>query len=166
MRNKIMLPVALSLAVLAALAPLTLGAQQSPTEWKVGLASVKITPAEPIMMAGYASRKTPSEGVETDLFAKAMTLEDAEGHKALLVTADIIGFPGDISESIAARLKQSTGIPREAVLLNGSHIHTGPVVAVERSSEFPEEYQQRIRDYAKEFEDKIVAREADLRRVV
>lgn len=149
---------ALSIALLAALAaPLASRAQQSPTEWKVGLASTKITPAEPIMMAGYASRKTPSEGVETDLFAKAMAFEDREGHKALLVTADIIGFPGEISESIAARLKQSSGIPREAVLLNGSHIHTGPVVAVGRSSEFPEEYRERIREYAKEFEDKIVA---------
>ncbi|HSH14883.1 MAG TPA: neutral/alkaline non-lysosomal ceramidase N-terminal domain-containing protein, partial [Verrucomicrobiae bacterium] len=158
MRNKVMLAIALSVAVLAALSvPLTVHAQQSTTEWKVGLANAKITPAEPIMMAGYASRKSPSEGVETDLFAKAMAFEDSEGHKALLVTADIIGFPGDITESIAARLKQFTGIPREAVLLNGSHIHTGPVVAVGRSSEFPEEYQQRIRDYAKEFEDKIVA---------
>jgi hypothetical protein len=126
-------------------------------EWKVGLASAKITPGKPIMMAGYASRKTPSEGVEADLFAKAMAFEDGEGHKALLVTADIIGFPGEMAESIAARLKQSTGIPREAVLLNGSHIHTGPVVAVGRSSEFPEEYQQRIREYAMEFEDHIVA---------
>ena len=54
---------------------------------------------------GYASRKTPSEGVNADLFAKAMAFEDSEGHKALLVTADIIGFPGEIAESIAARLR-------------------------------------------------------------
>ena len=154
MSNHLALPIAL----LAALAfPAAARAQQPAADWKVGIAKAKITPDKPIMMAGYASRKTPSEGVEAELFAKAMAFEDSGGHKALLVTADIIGFPGEMSESIAARLEQSTGIAREAVLLNGSHIHTGPVVAVGRSSEFPEEYRQRIREYAKEFEDKVVA---------
>ena len=42
------------------------------TALRIGLARAKITPSEPIWMAGYASRDKPSEGVLTDLYAKAM----------------------------------------------------------------------------------------------
>ncbi len=47
------------------------------TEWKAGVASVVITPEEPMWMAGYASRDKPSEGKTHDLFAKALALEDS-----------------------------------------------------------------------------------------
>ena len=50
-------------------------AQDAP--WKVGLASVKITPEHPLFMAGYASRNKPFESVHDDLYAKAMVLKQA-----------------------------------------------------------------------------------------
>src|SRR5947209_5654563 len=45
-------------------------------DWKVGLAQVKITPEYPAFLAGYASRNKPFEKVATDLYAKALALED------------------------------------------------------------------------------------------
>ena len=59
---------------------------------QIGLARVKITPEEPIRMAGYASRNKPSEGVLLDLYAKAMALEDEQGERAVVITADVIGY--------------------------------------------------------------------------
>ena len=41
-----------------------------PADWRVGLATVDITPDEPVPMSGYASRRTPFEAVAQPLFAK------------------------------------------------------------------------------------------------
>src|SRR5262249_58645677 len=67
---------------------LLLGAQAraAEPEWKVGLARVKITPERPVFMAGDASRNKPFEKVAADLYAKALALEDRDGHLAGLVT--------------------------------------------------------------------------------
>src|SRR5947207_270814 len=73
-------------------------------EWKVGLAQVKITPEQPIFLAGYASRTKPFDKVAADLFAKALVLEDREGHRAVLVTSDLIGFHAAIAEPICQRI--------------------------------------------------------------
>src|SRR5881227_2526827 len=45
-------------------------------EWSAGVASVKITPQKPIPLAGYAARTAPFEGVDMDIFAKALALRD------------------------------------------------------------------------------------------
>ena len=112
------------------------------TGWKVGLAAVKITPDKPIRMAGYASRDRPSEGIDADLFAKAMALEDGDGNRALLITADLLGFTREIAEAICARLKASDSIDRKDILLNASHTHAGPYVAISRASSFPETHRE------------------------
>ena len=38
-------------------------------DWKVGLARVKITPEQPVFMAGYASRDRPFASVHDELYA-------------------------------------------------------------------------------------------------
>lgn len=43
---------------------------QAAAEWKVGVASAKITPEQRLHMAGYTGRKKPAEGTEQDLIAK------------------------------------------------------------------------------------------------
>ena len=55
-------------------------------DWKAGAAKVKITPDQPMWMSGYASRNKPADGTLTDLYAKSLALEDAQGHRALLIT--------------------------------------------------------------------------------
>ncbi len=94
--------------------------------WKAGFARVRITPEEPLPLAGYAARSKPFEGVAGDLFVKAMALEDRNGRKGLLVTADHIGWLSEIAAPMADLLVQKTGLPREAILLNASHTHAGP----------------------------------------
>src|SRR6266849_2988619 len=70
-------------------------------DWKAGLAAVVITPERPVWMAGYAQRNKPSEGKVQDLYAKALALEDAQGHRVVLVTTDLIGFPRVLADQIA-----------------------------------------------------------------
>src|SRR6516165_5452956 len=95
-------------------------------EWKVGWAEVKITPDRPLALAGYASRNHPFEKVTTDLYAKALSLEDRDGHVAVIVTTDLIGLTAAIAEPVCQRLASTTGLKRDQILLSSSHIHTGP----------------------------------------
>ncbi len=100
----------------------------APAEWKAGVARVDVTPAEPIWMAGYASRNKPSEGVKTPLFVKALALEDGAGKPAVIVGSDIIGFRRELAEQIAEACQREYGLPRERLVLNSSHTHSGPVI--------------------------------------
>jgi neutral ceramidase len=97
------------------------------TPWKIGLASARITPDEPTLMYGYANRTTPHQGVASELFAKALALQDDAGHRAVLVTCDLGGVHGDMIDRIAARLRDKHGVRRDAVICNASHTHSGPM---------------------------------------
>ena len=52
--------------------------------WKAGVATIDITPQEPIWMAGYGNRTKPSEGVLQKLYVKALVLEDVAKEQVLL----------------------------------------------------------------------------------
>src|SRR3954447_11427905 len=82
-------------ATLAALHPCSaIGQGPAPaSSWKAGAASAKITPDTNMWMAGYAARTKPAEGVELDLYAKALVIEDRAGAKWALITLDLIGVP-------------------------------------------------------------------------
>lgn len=99
--------------------------------WKVGFAQAKITPESPVAMAGYAARSKPSEGAFGDLYVKAMSLEDTEGNRSLLITADFIGFRKVIAAEIVGAIGKASGLQRADILLNSSHTHTGPSQATE-----------------------------------
>ena len=85
--------------------------------WKAGAAAIKITPQKPVVMSGYASRTKPFDRVETDLFAKALALDDGAGHRALIVTMDLIGLSAAIAEPVAARIGEKNGLKREQMSL-------------------------------------------------
>lgn len=143
---------ALSLAVSAK------PASAADPEWKVGIARMKITPEQPLYMAGYASRTKPFEKVTADLFAKALALEDREGHVGVIVTTDLIGLAAAVAEPICQRLATQAGLKREQILLNSSHIHTGPSLGLDRlpSDGVAEGDKQRTIAYTKHLQDQIV----------
>jgi neutral ceramidase len=97
--------------------------------WKAGVATASITPERPMWMAGYAARTRPAEGKMTDLWAKALALEDAAGQRAVLVTLDLVGIDKALSDAIRGELKAKYQLERKQVALNCSHTHSGPVVA-------------------------------------
>lgn len=97
--------------------------------WRAGVAKVKITPEEPLWMAGFAARTRPAEGKLHDLWMKALALEDAAGNKSVLLTSDLLGIPQDISEQIRAQLKSKYGLDKAQIILNSSHTHSAPVLS-------------------------------------
>ena len=104
-------------------------ADNSISGWKAGVARVIITPQQSMWLAGYAARDHASEGTIHDLWAKALALEDSLGNCALLITADILGFPKEISDRIREQLHQELGLSKSQIILNSTHTHSGPVLA-------------------------------------
>ena len=70
-------------------------------DFQAGVARVNITPPMPFWLSGYASRTNPATAVRHELFAKALALADDRGGKAVIVTADLIGFPRERQRSLA-----------------------------------------------------------------
>src|SRR6187549_651374 len=91
--------------------------------WKAGAAKEIITPAESMWMSGYGARTKPAEGKETELWAKALVLEDARGRRAVLVSLDLVGLPRLLSQRICRTLEQKQGLARAQVVLACSHTH-------------------------------------------
>lgn len=113
--------------IVAALAASVEAADDPPAAaWKAGIAAAKITPADPLPMAGYAGRTEPAEGTEQELFAKAIAIEDAAGGRVVLITLDLIGVSDGLRSKVVAGLGSARGIPAHAILLNASHTHCGP----------------------------------------
>lgn len=127
--------------------------------WKAGLAQVQITPGEPLFMAGYASRQKPSQGVLADLYAKVLALEDARGRRAVLVTADLIGFRAEFAEPLCRQIMADTGLERAQILLNASHTHTGPLPTLnpEPSGPITAEEARKLVTYTQGLQQKIAA---------
>lgn len=82
-------------------------------------------------MAGYAARTGPSEGVLTDLHARSLFLEDAQGHRLVVLTLELIEIPSELRDRIVELAKQQHGIPADQLLLNVSHTHGGPMISAQ-----------------------------------
>jgi neutral ceramidase len=128
------------------------------TDWKVGLARVKITPPQPVHMAGYSARNKPYESVHDDLFAKVLVLEDKAGTRGVLVTTDLIGFSAQIATPLRERVAAKTKATANSVIVSSSHTHTGPTLSLDRT---PQEVKspadaERTAAYTRELCDKIV----------
>lgn len=120
-----------------------------PKPWKAGVARTKITPPQPMWMSGYAGRDKPAEGTLTDLWAKAIVLEDPTGRRCVLVTLDLVGIDRQLSLEACDRVRKELRVPREAIVLSCSHTHTGPVVRgnLDAMYNLDAEQQKRIDDY-------------------
>jgi hypothetical protein len=153
------MPTSKWLRFLASLLLTAAPARSADPEWKVGLARVDITPSQPVFLAGYASRNRPYERIETRLYAKALALEDANRYRAVLVTTDLIGLPAAVSEPICERVHVKTGLHREQILLNSSHIHSGPALNLDPSARDQQSAgdAERTAVFTRQLQDKIVS---------
>ncbi len=134
--------------------PGPLRATEPAAEWKAGVARVDTTPTEPVRMAGYASRTSPSQGVAHPLGAKALALTDPAGHRTVILTCDIIGLRRPLSERVARRVEAEHGLPRADLVLFASHTHAGPQ-PVDSDEPAREGFEANVA-YTRALEDKLV----------
>lgn len=97
-------------------------------DFKIGAAKRDITPAEPIRLAGYANRLTPSLGVAQPIYARALALEDSARNRNVLATVELVGVTRELTETLAERLRVQFGIERSRFMIVASHTHNGPTL--------------------------------------
>jgi neutral ceramidase len=126
------------------------GGFSNPNTISVGVAKINITPSEPVVMAGYASRTEPFKGIKDSLYATAIVFDDGT-NKAAIITAEVIAFTHEVWEELTGRIEKETGILRKFVLLSPAHNHAGPNTRV--SSDSPD---AKLIAYNNELKNKLV----------
>lgn len=136
--------------LIAALLILPQGASATDVPWKAGVARAIVTPQKPLWMAGYGGRTEPASGKQHDLYVRALVLEDAEGHRGVVLASDLLGIPKTMYDQIYARLHEQFGLERAQILLHSSHTHCGPVLDWSLQDIYPMSAEQRkdVEEYA------------------
>src|ERR1039457_7154575 len=93
--------------------------------FRAGTARIKITPDLPVWLNGYANRTHTGNHVMLDLWAKALALDDGKGGRVVIVTADVLFLPREITDVVAERCEKQFGVERSQLLFNASHTHSG-----------------------------------------
>src|SRR5689334_3120865 len=105
---------------------LLMAGMASGAELKVGSAAVVITPPIGTPLAGYYETRI-SEGVQDDLYAKAIVLE-CGGARAAMVSCDLISMPLTVAAEARRLIEKETGLKAEQVMISATHAHTGPIL--------------------------------------
>jgi hypothetical protein len=93
--------------------------------WKAGVAKAIITPEKSVWLAGYGTKRAP-DGKLHELWMKALALEDAEGHRVVLIASDFEGVPRSMSDRVFRQLQKQFQLERQHVMFTFSHNHCGP----------------------------------------
>jgi hypothetical protein len=97
-------------------------------EFRAGTARAKITPEEPGWLGGYGHRNRPAEGVAADLWARALAMEDNQGHRCILANADIHIFTRRLHREIVEAARKRFALAEGEVMLIATHTHSGPAL--------------------------------------
>ena len=135
----------LSLTVVVLVGLLTVAAQAEEPTWKAATARAKITPTEPLCVGGWGGYNRNAEGTIHDIWTQVLALEASDGHRAVVITADVMGFSKVMYDGICAELRRRCGMDRSQVKLAYSHTHTGPALRELLQDYYPMDQDQRAR---------------------
>lgn len=137
---------------------------------RAGVARTRITPDTPAWLVGFAARTRPATEIGLDLYAKALALEVSGSRtpsRAVLVTADLIGFTRRVSDELARRALAKHKLRRDQLFLFASHTHSGPAlldgmtISVGQGAEFDqaaERYTSRLIDQLDTLIDQAISK--------
>lgn len=91
-----------------------------------GFARAVITPPVGSPLAGYAARQGVSQGVNDELYARAMVVESG-GETVAMASVDVLALPAGFLGGIKSGIRSRTGILPENLLIAATHTHSGPV---------------------------------------
>lgn len=130
--------------------------------WRVGTATATITPGdESLPLAGFAARDGPMEGIDQDVHAKAVAIEDATGTRQVMVSVEILSVRPSLRRWLAERCAEEFDLPPESLLLTVTHTHYAPAYGV-REDELVEDANNESLEDADEESRRIAAYRAEL----
>ncbi len=123
-------------------------------ELRVGAAVARITPDQPMPLAGYYGIRL-STNTHDELLAKAIVLEQ-DRTKIALVVCDLISLPRHVVERAREMVARTTGVPGANVMISATHAHTGPVLDTGSSRKFVDGgATESVRNYTAQLPAKI-----------
>jgi len=110
---------------------------------KAGYAKADITPTEPVRMAGYDLRSSPSDGIHGHdrLYARALVFE-AGATRLAFVEADVIGIREH--DVWRRKLSEATGIPVANILLGDVHNHAAPSPSPKLTTNWERQFEKAL----------------------
>jgi hypothetical protein len=96
---------------------------------RAAIVSADITPAKPVTMTGYDSRKSLSQGVHDPLSARVTAFEHS-GHRLVLVCLDNCGFYNDTLEPFRSRILEAHQLQPSELFMCATHTHSGPTLTL------------------------------------
>lgn len=122
---------------------------------KAGWATCDITPPLGLPMGGRGPRFDNGTEILSPLEAAVTVLEDDAGRRAALISADIISMGSVQNQAIRLAVASAIGAAPDAVIINSSHTHCGPMMSYEHyASLHPKP--PSLEEYEREQSDKIL----------
>jgi neutral ceramidase len=94
-----------------------------------GTAKIDITPAKPVLLGGYASRRNLSQGAHDPISARVVAFEQ-DGKRLVLVSTDILGFYGGTAASMRKAILGGCGLQPSELFLAAIHTHSAPIITL------------------------------------
>lgn len=117
---------------------------------RAGIAKIDITPAIPVKLYGYASRKTYSEGVHDPLSARAVVFEN-NGRRIVLVSTEIGSYGSELFPVFQKTILDKFGLNESELFLATIHSHSAPVLSLN-----PETGDPNNIEYTKTLQQKLI----------
>ncbi len=93
-----------------------------------GVGRTDLTPPLGAELQGYGwFLSRAAEGVNDAVQATALVIE-SDSQRAAIITCDLVGVPGWLTQTVRATAEQELGIPPENLLISATHTHHGPAV--------------------------------------
>lgn len=74
------------------------------------------------------------KGIHDSLFARATAFDDGE-NKAVIIAVDVCDLAQKFYDACKKAIKEATGVSEEAIFINCSHTHTGPLLGKDFASD-------------------------------
>ena len=93
---------------------------------RAGFGRADITPPPGVGLAGNGPEGRRAVGYRVRLYARALLLEDRAGERVALVVADLPQVTPNLHRLTARRIRDSTGIGADRLVIAATHVHAGP----------------------------------------
>jgi hypothetical protein len=104
----------------------------------LGTCKTDITPEFPLPLAGFATRRGVFESIAHRLYARIFAFEQKTDAaevpaRALIVSADLIWWGTERMDALRKALGERYGIGADAIILQGTHTHSGPQTSTQHA---------------------------------
>jgi neutral ceramidase len=93
---------------------------------RAGFGRADITPPPGVGLAGNGPEGRRAAGYRVHLYVRALLLEDRAGERIALVVADLPQVTANLHRLTAQRIRDSTGIGADRLVVAATHVHAGP----------------------------------------